>query len=195
MPVCMTRIVYGCTAYSSNYAAGHDRRSSASHQAQSNGGRTDALQPSWPKGFGDDAARFRYNAVAGYRRFGRTRVVDCGEDRSSISAQHTLAMAEAAVQGGVALLPVRMFERDLRQGRLAPPFPIAITLGADWRTRLKSRSDLVSSGAPWWIRTTDPQLRRLLLYPTELRAQTRSDLNGSSCRRDRCGNCRHRPWA
>jgi hypothetical protein len=25
-------------------------------------------------------------------------------------------------------------------------------------------------GAPWWIRTTDPQLRRLLLYPTELRA-------------------------
>jgi hypothetical protein len=26
-------------------------------------------------------------------------------------------------------------------------------------------------GAPWWIRTTDPQLRRLLLYPTELRAQ------------------------
>ncbi len=26
------------------------------------------------------------------------------------------------------------------------------------------------NGAPWWIRTTDPQLRRLLLYPTELRA-------------------------
>ena len=25
-------------------------------------------------------------------------------------------------------------------------------------------------GAPWWIRTTGPQLRRLLLYPTELRA-------------------------
>jgi hypothetical protein len=28
-------------------------------------------------------------------------------------------------------------------------------------------------GAPWWIRTTDPQLRRLLLYPTELRAPIR----------------------
>src|SRR5690242_8054869 len=26
--------------------------------------------------------------------------------------------------------------------------------------------------APGWIRTTDPQLRRLLLYPTELRART-----------------------
>ena len=25
-------------------------------------------------------------------------------------------------------------------------------------------------GAPWWTRTTDPQLRRLLLYPPELRA-------------------------
>src|ERR1700761_885869 len=29
------------------------------------------------------------------------------------------------------------------------------------------------TGAPWWIRTTDPQLRRLLLYPTELRALRR----------------------
>ncbi len=29
---------------------------------------------------------------------------------------------------------------------------------------------VVDFGAPWWIRTTDPQLRRLLLYPTELRA-------------------------
>ena len=26
--------------------------------------------------------------------------------------------------------------------------------------------------APGWIRTTDPQLRRLMLYPTELRART-----------------------
>jgi hypothetical protein len=27
------------------------------------------------------------------------------------------------------------------------------------------------SGAPGWNRTSDPQLRRLMLYPTELRAQ------------------------
>ncbi len=26
-------------------------------------------------------------------------------------------------------------------------------------------------GAPGWNRTSDPQLRRLMLYPTELRAQ------------------------
>jgi LysR family transcriptional regulator of beta-lactamase len=54
----------------------------------------------------------------------------------------SLAMAEAAVQGtGVALLPVRMFERDLRQERLVQPFPIEVTLGAYWLTRLKSRPE------------------------------------------------------
>jgi hypothetical protein len=30
---------------------------------------------------------------------------------------------------------------------------------------------ILKFGAPYWIRTSDPQLRRLLLYPTELRAQ------------------------
>jgi LysR family transcriptional regulator of beta-lactamase len=54
----------------------------------------------------------------------------------------SLAMAEAAVQGmGVALLPVCMFERDLRQERLIQPFPIDVTLGAYWLTRLKSRAE------------------------------------------------------
>jgi hypothetical protein len=31
-----------------------------------------------------------------------------------------------------------------------------------------------SVGAPWWIRTTDLQIRSLLLYPTELRAPYRT---------------------
>lgn len=54
----------------------------------------------------------------------------------------SLAMAEAAVQGtGVALLPVSMFERDLRQERLIQPFAIGVTLGAYWLTRLKSRTE------------------------------------------------------
>jgi LysR family transcriptional regulator, regulator of gene expression of beta-lactamase len=54
----------------------------------------------------------------------------------------SLAMAEAAVQGaGVALLPVCMFERDLRQERLVQPFPIEVTLGAYWLTRLQSRAE------------------------------------------------------
>jgi LysR family transcriptional regulator of beta-lactamase len=54
----------------------------------------------------------------------------------------SLAMAEAAVQGaGVALLPVRMFERELRQERLIQPFAIEVTLGGYWLTRLKSRTE------------------------------------------------------
>lgn len=54
----------------------------------------------------------------------------------------SLAMAEAAVQGaGVALLPVCMFERDLRQERLIRPFSVQVTLGAYWLSRLKSRSE------------------------------------------------------
>lgn len=54
----------------------------------------------------------------------------------------SLAMAEAAVQGvGVALLPARMFARDLRQGRLAQPFAAEVALGAYWLTWLKSRPE------------------------------------------------------
>jgi hypothetical protein len=45
----------------------------------------------------------------------------------------------------------------------------------------RRRQTAASTGrsAPGWTRTTDPQLRRLLLYPTELRA--RNDLRDSSC--------------
>jgi LysR family transcriptional regulator of beta-lactamase len=54
----------------------------------------------------------------------------------------SLTMAEAAVQGlGVGLLPARMFEHDLRQGRLVRPFAEEVTLGSYWLTRLKSRRE------------------------------------------------------
>jgi LysR family transcriptional regulator of beta-lactamase len=60
----------------------------------------------------------------------------------------SLTMAEAAVQGaGVALLPVRMFEHDLRQGRLARMFEAEVSLGAYWLTRLKSREETPSMAA------------------------------------------------
>jgi LysR family transcriptional regulator of beta-lactamase len=60
----------------------------------------------------------------------------------------SLAMAESAVQGaGVALLPVCMFERDVRQERLIQPFAIEVTLGAYWLTRLKSRAETRAMGA------------------------------------------------
>ncbi len=54
----------------------------------------------------------------------------------------SLAMAEAATQGtGVALLPVKMFERELAQGRLKRPFDIEIPAGDYWLTSLKSRRE------------------------------------------------------
>lgn len=52
----------------------------------------------------------------------------------------SLTLAEAAAQGaGMALLPVRMFTRELRQGRLVQPFAQELHRGAYWLTRLQSR--------------------------------------------------------
>ncbi len=52
----------------------------------------------------------------------------------------SIAMADAAALGvGVALLPLAMFERALRDGRLCQPFSIAIDVGSYWLTRLKTR--------------------------------------------------------
>jgi LysR family transcriptional regulator, regulator of gene expression of beta-lactamase len=60
----------------------------------------------------------------------------------------SLTMAEAAVQGvGVALLPARMFDRDLRHGRLIRPFTAEVRLGDYWLTRLKSRSESAAMSA------------------------------------------------
>jgi len=60
----------------------------------------------------------------------------------------SLTMAEAAVQGaGIALLPVRMFDHDLRQERLMQPFNVEVVLGAYWLTRLKSRLETPAMSA------------------------------------------------
>lgn len=53
----------------------------------------------------------------------------------------SVAMAEAAAQGlGVALVPARLFDRDLQAGRLARPFRVEVAAGAYWLTWLKSRA-------------------------------------------------------
>lgn len=50
------------------------------------------------------------------------------------------ALAMAAAAGlGVALLPARMFSRDLADGRLVQPFASDVQAGAYWLCRLKSR--------------------------------------------------------
>ncbi|WP_449467507.1 LysR substrate-binding domain-containing protein [Stenotrophomonas humi] len=54
----------------------------------------------------------------------------------------SLALASAAASGaGVALLPLRMFEQELAEGRLLQPFAQTLTLGRYWLTRLRSRNE------------------------------------------------------
>lgn len=53
----------------------------------------------------------------------------------------SLTLAEAAAQGaGVALLPARMFQHLLQQGRLVRPFEPEVDTGAYWLTHLRSRA-------------------------------------------------------
>jgi LysR family transcriptional regulator, regulator of gene expression of beta-lactamase len=50
------------------------------------------------------------------------------------------ALAEVAIQGqGVALLPLRMFARELHDGSLVQPFKNEIALGRYWLTCLRSK--------------------------------------------------------
>ncbi|MEM5585711.1 LysR family transcriptional regulator [Roseibium sp. AS2] len=54
----------------------------------------------------------------------------------------SLTMAEAAVQDlGTALVPIAMFENDLRSGRLVQPFETTVLTGSYWLTWLKSREE------------------------------------------------------
>ena len=53
----------------------------------------------------------------------------------------SLALAAAAAQGaGVALLPVRLFDSDIRNRRLVQPFQLSVAVGRYWLTRLQSRA-------------------------------------------------------
>jgi LysR family transcriptional regulator of beta-lactamase len=53
----------------------------------------------------------------------------------------SVLMVEAAIQGaGVALAPPLMFSRQLSAGTIEQPFPIYISKGSYWLTRLKSRA-------------------------------------------------------
>lgn len=52
----------------------------------------------------------------------------------------SLGMMEAALQGlGVALAPPSMFSRHLASGAIVQPFPVTISLGSYWLTRLQSK--------------------------------------------------------
>jgi LysR family transcriptional regulator of beta-lactamase len=66
----------------------------------------------------------------------------------------SVTTAAAAIAGsGVALLPARMFEDALDQGRLVRPFADEVETGAYWLTRLKTRkpSEAMRSFRDWLI--------------------------------------------
>jgi LysR family transcriptional regulator of beta-lactamase len=68
----------------------------------------------------------------------------------------SVTMAEAAAQGvGVALLPVRMFMHELRQGRLVQAFEVEIAVGGYWLTSLKSKPETAGLRAfrSWLLET------------------------------------------
>jgi LysR family transcriptional regulator of beta-lactamase len=53
----------------------------------------------------------------------------------------SVLMVEAALDGvGVALAPPQMFSRQLGSGALVQPFPVYVSKGSYWLTRLKSRA-------------------------------------------------------
>ncbi|MCS4234829.1 LysR family transcriptional regulator [Stenotrophomonas sp. BIGb0135] len=70
----------------------------------------------------------------------------------------SLTLASAAASGaGVALLPLKMFEQDLAQGRLVQPFTPTLELGRYWLTRLRSRAESDAARRfRAWLETQDP---------------------------------------
>lgn len=59
--------------------------------------------------------------------------------RGPIFDASTLMVQAALLGEGVALAPPRMFQRELRQGRLVQPFARELDVGGYWLTRLLSR--------------------------------------------------------
>jgi LysR family transcriptional regulator of beta-lactamase len=71
----------------------------------------------------------------------------------------SLVLADAAAQGaGVALLPVKLFARDLQSGRLVRLFDVEVDAGGYWLTRLKRRRMGVAMRAfsEWLVRQSQP---------------------------------------
>ena len=82
----------------------------------------------------------------------------------------SLTLAEAAAQGaGMALLPVKMFTRELQLGRLVQPFALELHRGAYWLTHLQSRSPSAAMQAfgQWLLAQaqTSPRAPSLPLSP------------------------------
>jgi LysR family transcriptional regulator of beta-lactamase len=69
-----------------------------------------------------------------------------------------LIVAAAVAGHGVALAPPAMFAHELTMERLVRPFPIALTAGGYWLTRLKSRRETAAmrAFADWLVDAARP---------------------------------------
>ncbi|WCK05395.1 LysR substrate-binding domain-containing protein [Agrobacterium tumefaciens] len=72
--------------------------------------------------------------------FAAAGVSPAAQVNAGIVFDTSLGMMEAALQGlGVALAPPSMFSRHLASGSVMQPFPVTISLGSYWLTRLQSK--------------------------------------------------------
>lgn len=72
--------------------------------------------------------------------FAAAGVTPAAQVSAGIVFDTSLGMMEAALQGlGVALAPPSMFSRHLACGEVIQPFPVTISLGSYWLTRLQSK--------------------------------------------------------
>jgi LysR family transcriptional regulator of beta-lactamase len=72
--------------------------------------------------------------------FAAAGVTPVAQVNAGIVFDTSLGMMEAALQGlGVALAPPSMFSRHLASGAIVQPFPLTISLGSYWLTRLQSK--------------------------------------------------------
>ncbi|MFF2323238.1 LysR substrate-binding domain-containing protein [Agrobacterium sp. NPDC058088] len=72
--------------------------------------------------------------------FAAAGVSPAAQVNAGIVFDTSLGMMEAALQGlGVALAPPSMFSRHLASGAITQPFPVTISLGSYWLTRLQSK--------------------------------------------------------
>jgi LysR family transcriptional regulator of beta-lactamase len=72
--------------------------------------------------------------------FAAAGVTPAAQVNAGIVFDTSLGMMEAALQGlGVALAPPSMFSRHLASGAVVQPFPVTVSLGNYWLTRLQSK--------------------------------------------------------
>lgn len=72
--------------------------------------------------------------------FAAAGVIPAAQVNAGIVFDTSLGMMAAALQGlGVALAPPSMFSRHLASGAIIQPFPVTISLGSYWLTRLQSK--------------------------------------------------------